>query len=560
MKPRVLVFTIAASLAGTASAGGLLLPGSGAISTSRAGASVAAVDDGESIALNPAGIAKSHGTQVQIGIAAIDYILSFQRNGTYDPISEEPTSYDGQRYPVMENGSQPPLGLGAYQPVPMIAVVSDLGGVIPNLHVAVGLYAPNAYPFRDFNSVNGKPFFAKQPNGGYVFPQTYGDPPPPTRYDVVHEEAAVILPSIDVAYRVLPQLDLGFRYSVGTAQLKSTVALWGLPANYEEWIKHDAIFTVDATDHLVQAYGIGAAFRPTDTIELGANFIGSTDVHGKGNAYAANGPEVTIAGSPIEIDPSMSPRCASGGTKEALKGCVDVELPLTATVGGRYKFLDAAGAEKGDVEVDLAYEHWGKTCDYTKDPTCLNPSDFHVTVDGVVAQISNPSNTLPLRDSIVSHGFQDTYGVRVGGSWSFPMNGAALIARGGASYDSAAALPGWERVDIDGAARTMLAAGASYKTKSLQLDAGFGVILEGTRSTTRYCNPTGNVGSVGCGDGMKDEPVPGWRLPGNAGPDRQGPDPINPLENPNVQSESPVNQGTFKSHYVLLMLGASYWF
>jgi hypothetical protein len=42
--------------------------------------------------------------------------------------------------------------------------------------------------------------------------------------------------------------------------------------------------------------------------------------------------------------------------------------------------------------------------------------------------------------------------------------------------------------------------------------------------------------------------------------DRQGPDPINPIVAPGSQLENPVNQGTFKSHYLLFMLGASTWF
>ena len=41
---------------------------------------------------------------------------------------------------------------------------------------------------------------------------------------------------------------------------------------------------------------------------------------------------------------------------------------------------------------------------------------------------------------------------------------------------------------------------------------------------------------------------------------RQGPDPTNPLIVPDAQSESPINQGTFKSHYLMFMLGATTWF
>src|SRR5512140_3251449 len=110
------ILTIGCCISGTAAAGGLLLPGAGAVSSARAGASVASVDDGESIALNPAGIAKSEGTFIQLGVAAIDYFMSFQRNGNYDPIAEESVSYAGMRYPTMTNDAKPPLGFGNWQP------------------------------------------------------------------------------------------------------------------------------------------------------------------------------------------------------------------------------------------------------------------------------------------------------------------------------------------------------------------------------------------------------------------------------------------------------------
>src|SRR5450432_4852297 len=130
---------------GAASAGGLFLPGSGVVSTTRAGAAVASADDAEAIAANPAGIAKTTGTKITLGIAAIDYLMSFQRAGNYDPIKEEATSYAGTPYPKVTNDPSPPLGIGAFQPVPMIGIVSDLNGRIPHLHVGFGIYAPAAY-------------------------------------------------------------------------------------------------------------------------------------------------------------------------------------------------------------------------------------------------------------------------------------------------------------------------------------------------------------------------------------------------------------------------------
>jgi long-subunit fatty acid transport protein len=524
-----------------ATAGGMFLPGSGSVSTARAGAAVASADDGEALGLNPAGIAKAKGTTITFGFAAIDYIMSFQRNGTYDQDDTQSDPYEGQRYPTITNDPSPPLGIGAFQPVPVIAIISDLGGAVPNLHVAAGLYAPNAYPFRNMNNVNGKPYFVPQDDGTYDFP-AFGEAPPPTRYDIIEQEAAVILPSVAVAYSITPDLDIGGRLSVGWAEAKSTVALWGGLANFVEQVRADGLITLEAKDSFVMAYGFGATYRPTPTLEFGANFTGPVSMRAEGTAISSNGPGVSLNGTPVVIQPVQDEfaRCNPGGTAEVLKGCVEFALPMTATVGGRYKFLDGSGKMRGDLELDLTYENW----------SMQRAGDYRVVVDAQVTTASMPDNAIDLKDSIIAHGFRDTFGARLGGSYVIPMGNNSLIARGGIAYDTAAAKEGWERADIDGAARTMIAAGASYALPRVRIDLGFGTIFEGTRESSRNCNPAVTSPASGCGPGGAVQPIS----------DRQGPDPTNPLVVPEAQSESPVNQGTFKSHYLLFMLGATTWF
>ncbi len=537
---------------GTASAGGLFLPGSGAVSTARAGASVASVDDGEAIGINPAGIAKSSGTHITLGISAINYYMTFQRNGTYDDLAEDTQAYEGTPYGVVEQDARPPLGIGRFQPVPLIAVVTDFGGKVPNLNAAFGLYAPNAYPFRRMNNVNGQQYFV--PEGeGFTFP-AFGAPPPPSRYDIIEQEAAVILPSAAVSYRVTPDLDVGGRFSLGFADVKSTIALWGKPGNLEEWVNRDAIFTLDAKDSLVMGWGLGATYRVGPSIEFGAAFNGPVDITARGDAHANSGPNTDLQGQPIVITPSGNVRCEAGGTAELQKGCVQIALPMTAQVGARYKFVTPDGKPRGDIEIDANWERWGKKCDFVADPDCHSPGDFRVVVDAQAAPMNTPDSGLDLKPSVVAHGLRDTFGVRLGGSYNIPTGANEVIVRGGVSYDTAAAKEGWERADFDGAARTMLAAGASFKMSRVRFDAGFGAVLEGTRTNPRNCNPTV--------DNSLSPPYTGCSASGlqQAVDDRQGPDPVNPLVTPDQQLESPVNQGTYKSHYLLIMLGASTWF
>src|SRR3954465_12482637 len=131
-----------------AAAGGLLLPGAGAVSTSRAGAAVASADDGEAIALNPAGIGEAEGTKTTLSAALIDYAMEFQRRGSYDAVAGENYQYAQQPFSGVKNDASP-VGLGGLLPVPVFAVLSDLGGRVPGLHLGAGIYAPSAYPFRD---------------------------------------------------------------------------------------------------------------------------------------------------------------------------------------------------------------------------------------------------------------------------------------------------------------------------------------------------------------------------------------------------------------------------
>lgn len=260
--------TLGLSVSSTASAGGLLLPGAGAQSTARAGAATVAADDGEAISLNPAGIAKSKGTVITLGFTAINYNMSFHRNGNYDMNDGESESYEGERYPIVENNAKPALGIGSYLPVPAFGIVSDLGGRVPGLHVGAGLYTTNAYPNRNMNTVNGNPYFVPAENGGFGFP-VFGDAPPPTRYDIIEQEALIVMPAIVAAYSVLPNLDIGGRFQAGYAQLKSTLAVWGGLANFGEEIRKDGIFTLDAKDSFIYGWGLGANYRATSNLEIG---------------------------------------------------------------------------------------------------------------------------------------------------------------------------------------------------------------------------------------------------------------------------------------------------
>lgn len=535
MKGRTAVFAVVTCTAGTANAGGLYLPGSGAISTSRAGAAIASTDNGEAMGLNAAGLAKTSGTTVTLSFAFIDFAMSFQRRGTFDDIPNVDVPYEGQPYPLVEDASKPSTGIGQFQPIPVLAITTDLGGTVPNLRLAGGLYAPNSYPSRNLCT--------HQADGSCTTENFNGDPnmlPSPARYDVVSREAILLMPTIAASYRVIPNLDVGARFGWGFANAKSQIHLWSAPGNVVEDVGGDSLLTVKGKDNFVPSFGFGLTFRATPQIELAAVYNSPISIDAKGTASTQLGAR-SGSGVPVMVVPidDEFAQCEKGGMVGAFKACIDAELPQSAIVGGRYKFLGTNDQERGDIELNLGWENWGNTA----------ASDYVVTIDSEI--VTSMGGGFGIKRNAVRHGFQDVFNARLGGSWRFPIGDNQLIARGGVGYDTAAAKKGWNRADLDGAARTTLTTGAGYRAGRIQIDAGLGLVLEGKNDNPGDCNPiSSQPDMLGCNrDGMQDPLI-----------DRVGPDPINPLVVPEQQLQAPVNQGVFQSHYVMFMLGASTWF
>lgn len=514
-------------IGGDAFAGGLIIPGAGPIAEQRAGAAAAKADDPTALAVNPAGLAKLDGMTLFVGANFVDYSLSFQRRGTYDV-----DGFEGQAYAEATDVSKPAIGFGGFQAVPMISFAMDLSKQVKGLHVAAGLIAPTAYPTRDINS-------------GYAFDENGAANqalPSPTRYDTVTQEAAIVLPSLGVAYHINDMFDVGARLSWGVSNIKGRTFVWG-ETNYDESPEGDAMFDVEAKDLFVPAFGLGVLARPIAKLEVGLNWESAIHAHNKGtgNPIASDG--LAIGGEPVVITPPDDSRanCAPGGVEGALKACVDINLPMVTTLGVRYVLLEdaATGAERADVEADVSWERWGADTDNCtpNGEYCEPASDHHIVIDGEAL------GALPLNETFIRHGFKDTISLRLGGGYAIPVGANLIQLRGGFAWDSAAAKHGWERVDMDGAARHTITLGGSFVMNKLAIHLGGGFVHEGTREVGGLCNPT--TGDPGClADGEQSQV------------DRDGPDPAQPL-NGGTPFESPFNAGTYSSHYVLLNLGVT---
>lgn len=508
----------------SAFAGGLVVPGYGSQGQPRAGAFVAKADDGSALYYNPAGLAKQKGTSIHLGMNFIDFSQKYKRTGSYEAPGATDMgnahSYTGDSYEQVSDNSTPAVGFGGFQGIPTFAVVSDLGGRSPVV-IAIGLIAEHGFPEREYAE-------------DYIENGFESDTaPPPNRYDILEQDVSVAFPSLAAGYSITPKLDIGARVSWGFGGSKGTQILWGL-RNYEEDIHSDSLFAVDVKDNFIPAASAGVLFRPNHMIELGANYSTPKKINFTGDGTAILGTNLGLGDEKDFIMPENefpNPDCVGTGTITALHSCVNLTLPQTATVGGRYIFRDMTGREVGDIEFDVQWEDWSAA------------SDIEVIVNG-----KSGLTGLQINPVISKHGFQDTFSFRLGGSYGFDLGKNRLTARAGAAYDTAAAPNSWTRLDLDGMARTTLGSGLAYDMSNMRFELGAGLVLEQDRTVADDCNP--DIDNLGCG-------TPGVETPQD---ERDRPDPPQPLNGTGNQIESPFNAGHYEQGYVLLSAGVTYMF
>ncbi len=517
---RTNVLVALALLPATAHAGGILVPGAGPVGQARAGAFVARSDDPGAMSNNPAGFAKVRGTVVGLGVNLVDYDLTYTRAGRYETSGEpDAGDYEGQPYPAVTDQSRPSIGIAGFQAIPLVAVASDLGHPEWPLRFAAGVFAPQGFPERKF---------AERIDAG-----TADDAPGPQRYDIMEQRARIAMPAVAVAWSPLANLDVGARLGWGFATIHGRKAVWSI-TNYEEWEGRDSIFTIDVSDRFVPGAAVGALWRPAPWMEMGATWTSAMHVRAKGTGNSRLGGNV---GGAFEVETrpvaDQYAVCATGGTMEAFKSCLSLDVPQTATAGARVILRDARGNERGDLEVDLSWEDWSAA------------GETRIIVDAEIV-IDDGVATLPLNDSLSRHGFQDVWSLRVGGSWAVKLGGQRLELRAGAAHDTKTAPVSWTRVDMDGKPRTTLAGGLGLRAGRYAIDLGGGVVMQPDRTVGSCKPPDGpSLADRGCGTSGEDTPYA----------DRVAPDPGQPRQGTMVQFESPFNAGSYESGYLLLHLG-----
>ena len=150
------------------------------------------------------------------------------------------------------------------------------------------------------NNVNGQPYFIEE-RSRLRRSRRPANAPPPTRYDIIEQEAAIILPTLAVAYSITPNLDVGVRGLRRHRAAQVDRRRVGPAATTRSDIKQDGI--VHARRERRSSRPAASARRTgrRPNIELGANYTLPINIHAKGDAISANGPDVTLGGAPVAI-------------------------------------------------------------------------------------------------------------------------------------------------------------------------------------------------------------------------------------------------------------------
>ncbi len=435
------------ALPSLARAGGFEFPENTTEALGRGGAFVAKADNPSAVYFNVAGLARQRGTKLQLDVNIVLHDRTFTRAGNYPGDPTDPaTPWAGQPYPTISNQGPPQIA-------PFFAISTDFGK-LDRWNFAFGIFGPSSYGKRSYPTtvtVNGNP-----------------NAPSPARYDVLNADLLVIYPTLAAAVRVTKWFDLGLALHlvVGHFDLSNTVFadLGSSACPVPEYPRCDALNHIVTTGFTATA-SLGMKFTPVPALQIGVNLRGPADIVSTGKLDAT-----PPAANPLII-PQTDVRFSN-------------KLPWALRLGIRYAFLKE-GFEQGDIEVDGTYEAW-----------------HDAQADGAKIHIDDlfPKGEV---DTIVTHNYRDTFGVRLGGAYNARLPKGVLTVRLGFAFDSAATTLPYTRLDFDTGARYIPTVGLGYKVRGVAINIGYAYMFSPDRTVTNGVIPPINPFGV-CPRGNPD--------------------------------------------------------
>jgi len=367
----------------SAGAAGLYFPDRGVRPLGRGGAFVAGADDLGAIAYNIAGIYDA-GAQVMLDASWVNFNSEYQRQSIVrqvDPNTGEEVGQYVQTFPTV-NGTTP------FLPIPTLAVSFQ---VHPQWVLTLGAWAPYAglptYP----DSVNGKP--------------------PPQRYSLISlNGSALAFVGAGAAFAPNKEWRFGLAAGVLAGTFQSTVAFSGcVPERFfcatedPEW---DVAAELKAVPIVAPTGQLGAIWIPSPMVRAGLSF---------------QLPVFVRAGATIRTRLPSTP-VFEKATQEGTAADIAFDLPWNLRAGVELRPRDDLR-----IEVGGGYEQWSMH------------DKIRVTPKGVALKnIAAFPETYYIPPIDLPRNFQDTFSVRAGGEFSFPLLGQTWDVRAGVSYESSA--------------------------------------------------------------------------------------------------------------------------
>jgi long-chain fatty acid transport protein len=351
----------------------------------RGGAFVAGADDGGSVAYNPAGLAFT-GHAYLGDFAWLNYSSTYQRKQRirqFDPNTGQPTGQEWtETYDPVE-GRTPIL------PIPTAVYSNPLG--VEDANFAIGVWAPYAAITSFPEQVNGKPA--------------------PQRYSLITlDGSALAVIGVYGSYRPSKEIALGAGVEMLTGYFQTSVYFSAAPPesfiSAPENPSYDAYGQLRVGPIFAPSGIIGAILVPSDAVRIGGSFHLPFWVDAPGTQ------KVRLPSAPIFEQASVSGENVN----------VKFNLPWVARLG-----VEIRAVEQLRLEAGLAYEAWAM-----HDKITVTSNDL--ALEGVAG--FPPVYKIPPLS--IDRGFRNTYSVRAGGEYRFPISSYALGLRSGVSYEKSA--------------------------------------------------------------------------------------------------------------------------
>ena len=337
-----------------------------ALANARGGTGIASTTDPSATTFNPGRLAFARGLQVLIGSNAVDFNLRYQRNPLVRPV-------DVVEYDEVRNVSGP-------FPVPYLAASWDLG--VENLAIGVSVSGPHAYGNRCYSEL--------------VEGECVTDFSNAARHMIVGTKLLQIyfLGTASYAFDLGPgKLGVGLSGGPGWQNNQLTLVVDQINLNVGEPYTENPDFQARFTGRKLQdikPFLIGGlAWEGDNGLRAGAAY--NIGMNWEGEGVLDLGLPDTVSGFASVTGDDLVLK-----TKQAHR--------LTAGVG--YAHGTHPGAEDKplfDAELNFVWEDWSRVQSFEV------RSESSVDFDGLAE--------LPINPVLQPKGYQDTYAVRLGGSW-----------------------------------------------------------------------------------------------------------------------------------------------